>query len=229
MRAALVVPAAGSGSRFGGEVPKQLLPLAGRPVLLRAIDPFLGLVERIVISTSADLEPEVRRLLAGESWADLVQVVRGGATRLHSVLAAVEAVPETCEAVLIHDAARPLVPRRCIESCLAALDGGADAAVVALPCPDTVKRVDPATGRVLATEDRSVLHLAQTPQGLRRAGGLAALRRAVVENWPLTDDVAAVERAGGRVVAVPGDPRNRKITTPADLALAEALLEVEGR
>ena len=117
----------------------------------------------------------------------------------------------------VHDAARPFAPARVFAAVIEAVVGGADAAVPGVPVVDTIKVVA-ADGTVISTPDRSTLVAVQTPQAFR----LAALRAAHASGAEGTDDAALVERLGGRVVVVPGDPRNRKITEPADLAWARA-------
>lgn len=227
LNASLVVPAAGSGTRFGGELPKQLLPLAGRAILLRTLDAFAGLVDEAVVATAPALIPRLAELLAAAPPALPVRLVAGGADRRASVHAGLLATAPGATAVLVHDAVRPLVPRGCIVACLAAL-AARPAAVVALPCAATVKEAA-ADGSVARTVPRERLWLAQTPQGLRRAEALAAFARAAAEGWTVTDDAEVMERAGYPVALVPGDPRNLKITTPDDLALAEALWAVGAR
>ncbi len=214
----LLLPAGGAGTRFGSATPKQLLPLAGVPVIRRSIDAFAGLVDEAVVAAPADRLDEVRAACVGAKVA--VVVVAGGSDRQASVHAALRA--SRGGRCLVHDAVRPLVPRRCIIACLAALDAQV-AALVALPCPATVKRAS--AGRlVAATVPRADLWLAQTPQGFRRAEGLAAFARAEAEGWSCTDDAEVLERAGHAVALVEGDPLNLKITEPGDFTLAEALL-----
>jgi 2-C-methyl-D-erythritol 4-phosphate cytidylyltransferase len=221
MPAVLVLPAAGSGSRYGGPIAKQLLPLAGIPLLRRSLDAFAGLVVAAVVPTSDGLREQVAAALAGSPIP--VRIVGGGATRQASVHAGLLATDPAWDLVLVHDAVRPLVPRRCIADCLAAL-ASHDAAVVAIPCPDTVKRTAEGAAEVASTVPRDGLWLAQTPQGFRRDAGLAAFARAVAEGWTCSDDAQVMERAGHRVALVPGDRRNLKVTTPDDWAVAEALL-----
>lgn len=231
MRTSLVIPAAGRGLRFGGDVPKQLLLLAGRAVLLRSLDAFSGLVEEAVLAVSDDLRVEVERLLADARPPFPVRVTAGGATRQESVHRGLLATNANSNVVLVHDAVRPLVPPRCITACIAAL-ADADAAVVAIPCAHTVKRSRLATGEpalVDSTVPRDDLWLAQTPQGLRRTAALAAFARAAAEGWTCSDDVQVMERAGHRVALVPGDARNLKLTTHDDWAVAEALLASAAR
>jgi 2-C-methyl-D-erythritol 4-phosphate cytidylyltransferase len=214
----LLLPAGGTGSRFGGAVPKQLLPLLGVPVIRRSIEAFAGLVDEAVIAGPADRLEEIRAVCAGCTvpW----RVVAGGADRQASVHAALQA--SRGDLLLVHDAVRPLTPRRCIAACIAAL-ATRPAALVAVPCAATVKRATP-DGQVAATVPRADLWLAQTPQGFQRSAGLAAFARAAEAGWTCTDDAEVLERAGFAVAIVPGDPCNLKITEPGDFAVAEALL-----
>jgi len=218
----LLLPAGGSGVRFGGPMPKQLLPLLGVPVIRRSIDAFAGLADECVVAAPAAHREAVAAACAGAAVP--VRLVEGGATRQASVAAALAA--SAGELILVHDAVRPLIPRRCIAACIAAL-ARVPAAVVALPCAATVKRAG-ADGRVAATVPRAGLWLAQTPQGFRRAEGLAAFARAGAEGWDCTDDAEVLERAGHAVELVPGDALNLKITEPGDFALAEAILRSAG-
>ena len=145
--------------------------------------------------------------------------VAGGATRSESVRAGLAAVPAAATIVCVHDAARPLASPVLFDAVVAAVHGGADAVVPAVPVTDTIKVVD-AAGTVVATPDRTTLVAVQTPQAFR-AG---VLRRAHLTGDDGTDDAALVERLGSRVVTVPGEPWNRKITTPDDLEWARRWL-----
>lgn len=208
MRVWAIVVAAGSGDRFGG--PKQYQLLANRRVLDRAVDAVRAVSEGVVLVVAPD------RPLDAEPQVDVV--VHGGATRSESVRAGLAAVPDDADVVLVHDAARPLATPALATAVLAAVTTGADAAVPALPVADTVKRV--AGDTVLETFDRTTLVAVQTPQGFRAD----VLRKAHAESLDGTDDAALVEAAGGRVVVVPGEPHNLKLTRPDDLRIAEALL-----
>ena len=146
-------------------------------------------------------------------------VVAGGASRSASVRAGLAQVPAGVDAVVVHDAARPLAHPGLFSAVLEAVAGGADGAVAAVPVADTLKRVG-ADGGVVETVDRSGLWAVQTPQGFR----LDVLQAAHAGDPEATDDAGLVEAAGGRVVVVPGDRRNLKVTDPADLALLEALV-----
>jgi 2-C-methyl-D-erythritol 4-phosphate cytidylyltransferase len=167
--------------------------------------------------------PEEARAALGTDLSGRVVLVAGGEERQDSVRRGLEALGDA-DVVLVHDAARPLVPRRVIDAVIdATLRSGA--AVPVVPVADTVKRVE-SDGAVGETLPRDDLRLAQTPQGFRTGLLRAAYARAEREGFRGTDDASVVERAGGRVVVVPGSPRNLKITTPEDLRLAEALLRV---
>jgi 2-C-methyl-D-erythritol 4-phosphate cytidylyltransferase len=159
-------------------------------------------------------------LPAGVAWdgRPVAATVPGGSTRSASVRAGLDAVAGSVAVVVVHDAARPLAPPALFEAVIDAVRAGADAAVPGLPIPDTVKRVD--GDHVVETIARDALVTVQTPQAFRTG----ALRAAHTSDGEATDDAALVEAAGARVVVVPGDPRNFKITTPADLVVAAALL-----
>ncbi|MCS6985842.1 MAG: bifunctional 2-C-methyl-D-erythritol 4-phosphate cytidylyltransferase/2-C-methyl-D-erythritol 2,4-cyclodiphosphate synthase [Sphingomonadaceae bacterium] len=214
---AAIVVAAGRGTRAGGGVPKQFRPLAGRPMLARAVEPFLAHpgVGPVVVVVAAGEEDRAREALGGQ--ARRVALVRGGATRQESVRAGLErlaAAPP--ERVLIHDAARPLVPRVVVDRVLDALDRH-PGACPALPVVDSLRT---GNGTLTGEVPREGLWRVQTPQGFRFAELLAAHRRAA----PGATDDAAVARAAGLTVAlVPGDERAMKVTTEADFHLAEAL------
>ena len=219
MRVAAVLPAGGAGARMGSGGPKQYLELDGQPVLIRSIRPFLEHpeVEWVVVALPPDdvATPPVE--LPSE-----VTVVAGGRERGDSVRNALAAVPESADVVLIHDAARPLLPSEVVDRVLGAI-GPSTGAIAAVPVADTLKRVE--DGRsITGTVDRAGLWRAQTPQAFPRRMIVEAYRKAEKEGHSGTDDAALVERYGGRVVVVDGDTRNLKITRPEDLRLAELLL-----
>jgi len=203
-----VVVAAGSGTRFGAR--KQYEQLGDRRVLDWAVDGARSVADGVVVVVPPAVATQP------EPGADVV--VAGGATRSASVRAGLAAVPAQADVVVVHDAARPLAPLTLFESVVAAVAAGADGAVPGVPLTDTVKRVD--GNVVIATIDRSALVAAQTPQ----AFAASALRAAHSSGTDHTDDAALIEAAGGRVVIVPGDPVNTKLTTPHDLVLARAVV-----
>jgi 2-C-methyl-D-erythritol 4-phosphate cytidylyltransferase len=207
---------------MGGQRPKAFLPLAGRPLLLRAAEAFEATpeVDAIVAVVPPSDQREALELLA--SLRKVTAVVPGGATRQDSVRAGLAALPAGFDGiVLVHDAARALVLPALISSVArAAAETGA--AIPVLPLVDTIKRVR--DGLLQETLDRAELAAAQTPQGVRRALLEEALDRAARDGVTLTDEAMAVERLGRPVAAVTGSPRNLKITTPHDLRFAEMLL-----
>lgn len=215
-----VVVAAGRGERFGADRPKALLELAGTPLVVHAVRALRGGgCAGIVVAVPGELILSVAALLPD---ADIT-VVAGGATRQLSVQAALKAVPADAGWVLIHDAARPLVTPAVVVAVRTALADGARAVIPALPVTDTVKSVD-AEGVITATLERNSLRRAQTPQGFEKDLLVRALERSDRRGEDVTDDAAAVAALGVPVLTVPGDERGLKITTRADLVLAEALL-----
>ncbi len=203
-----VVVAAGSGARFGR--PKQFDLLAGSPVVERSVSACRSVAAGVVLVLPPDRLDEAH-------GADVV--VAGGTTRSASVRLGLAAVPDEAAIVVVHDAARPLAGPELFRSVVEAVTAGADAAVCALPVSDTLKRVGAGT-RVVETVARQGLVAVQTPQGF----AASVLRRAHLDGDEATDDAGLVEALGATVVVVPGDPRNVKLTTPADLDYAEHLL-----
>jgi 2-C-methyl-D-erythritol 4-phosphate cytidylyltransferase len=229
MRTVAVVLAGGSGERFGTPVPKQLLPLAGRPMIEHSVAAFeqAPAVDRILVVMAAGHAGQVRALLRTGSYAKLSSVIDGAPTRSGSTRCAIaELGDDECD-VLFHDAARPLVSQQTIADCVAAL---ADhrAVGVAVPSSDTIAVVS--DGLMTAIPRRDSLARCQTPQGFR----LSVIRRAYqladadpgFGELPATDDCGIVLRYLPElgIHVVPGSERNIKITYPRDLAIAEALL-----
>ncbi len=220
MRAAAILLAAGRGDRLGGGHPKGFVALGGRTLLehaLHTVEACPG-IEVAVAAVPSGLEERARGLAVGAG--KLRAVVGGGHSRQESVRLALEAIPEGVDAVVAHDVARPFASPSLFRVVLDAL-ADADGAIPVVRIPDTVKRI--ADGGVAETIPREGLVLVQTPQAFRRAALERAHREARREGYRGTDDAALLERAGARVVAVPGDPANLKVTTPEDLHLAEAL------
>ena len=224
MNGLAILVAAGRGERMGGGRPKAFLPVAGQPMLLRAalafeaaasVDAIVAVVPEELVHEAADVLRRVAKLRA---------VVAGGALRQDSVLAGMKQAPEGFDGmVLVHDAARPLVEPSLIDAVAqAAHERGA--AVPVLTLVDTVKRVR--GGLVVETLDRAELAGAQTPQGFRFALLARAYEEAFRDHVMVTDEAMAVERLGEPVAVVAGSPRNRKLTTPEDLAWAEGLLRL---
>jgi 2-C-methyl-D-erythritol 4-phosphate cytidylyltransferase len=220
-----VVPAAGTGRRFGAAIPKQYLPLHGATVLEHSLQLLLNIaqLDRIVVA----LHPEDERWRELPVFADpRIEVVAGGDERCHSVLSGLQqlerggAVPEW---VLVHDVARPCCPRADIERLLAQLAQHPVGGLLAVPASDTIKRVDGAR-QIVETVDRSWLWQAQTPQLFRYRLLLDALSHCLGLGMTVTDEAQAVEALGWEAQVVEGSKRNIKITRPEDLALAEFFL-----
>jgi 2-C-methyl-D-erythritol 4-phosphate cytidylyltransferase/2-C-methyl-D-erythritol 2,4-cyclodiphosphate synthase len=208
-----VLAAAGRGERLGGSGPKALVPLAGRPLLELALAGLEAAPIDGVIVARPPGDERVAEVAA--RFRTVVDVVDGGATRQASMRNALAALPE-CDIVVCHDAARPFASPELFTAVLAALDA-ADGAVPVLPVHDTVKRM--AGEVVVETMPRHELGLAQTPQAFRREV-LETAHRLAEEGVGASDDAALVERARYKVVAVPGEPGNLKITTPEDVLVA---------
>jgi 2-C-methyl-D-erythritol 4-phosphate cytidylyltransferase len=224
MRIVALIPAAGTGRRLAAAVAKQYLSVGGMPILARTLRVFdeNPLVEGIVLAVGVDQREALEeRVLRSYPCRKLFEVVTGGVERQESVARALEAVPPGCEVVVIHDGVRPLLRQELLSAVIeAARRSGA--AMAAIPARDTVKEVE--AGLVRATLDRSRIWLAQTPQAflgdlIRRAHEAAAR-----EGIRGTDDAVLVERLGASVEIVPGSEENMKVTTAADLILAEAVL-----
>jgi 2-C-methyl-D-erythritol 4-phosphate cytidylyltransferase len=217
-----VLAAAGRGERLGSDRPKAFARLGGRPLLAESLERLeaSAWIDRIVIAAPPEWE-EPCILVAEEIGAGKVSsVVTGGAARSDSVRLALEEVPEEAAVVLVHDAARPLLPDAVIERVLAPLAEGWDGAVPALPVADTVKRVE--QDQVVETLTRAELVAAQTPQ----AFVAPALRSALEGDLSAASDCSSlVEARGGRVKIVDGDRRLLKVTDAEDLALVESWLE----
>jgi 2-C-methyl-D-erythritol 4-phosphate cytidylyltransferase len=205
-----VVVAAGGGSRFGGL--KQFEDMGGRALVDWSVDAARSVADVVVLVVPEDVTTDDSSDTYG---ADLI--VAGGPTRTASVRAGVDAVPPDVDVIVVHDGARPLATEALFRSVVDAVAAGADAAIPALALSDTVKRVD--HDAVVATVERRGLMTVQTPQAFRAE----LLRRAHAVGGDATDDAGLVEAQGATVRVVPGDPRNVKVTTPADLDTARAL------
>jgi 2-C-methyl-D-erythritol 4-phosphate cytidylyltransferase len=218
---AVVVPAAGRGERLGPGAPKALRTLAGQPILLHAVRNLATArdLDVIVVAVPEDSVEESRALLAG---IDLpITIVSGGETRQDSVARALLGLPPEVDVVLVHDAARPLVPADVVDRVVNAVRAGAQAVIPTLGVVDTIKEVD-TDGVVRATLDRSRLQAVQTPQGFAR--DVLQHAHASSDGGDATDDAGMVERMGVDVHTVAGHEEAFKITRPLDLVLAEAIL-----
>ena len=217
---AVIIPAAGTGSRFGSGVPKQFQPLAGKPILQHVIERFLldENVSRVIV-------PVAELLLASVKNSERVTFVAGGETRQESVIRGLAEAGDA-ELIAVHDAVRPLFSIEIFHAVIAAArESGAALPVV--PVNDTIHVMnDDAT--IARTLDRDTLAAAQTPQCFRPEILRDVLTRAAAEGLTGTDEAGLAARFGYTVRAVAGDPRNLKITVPEDLAIAESYLQQWG-
>ena len=209
-KVALLIPAAGSGERFGAQVPKALVQLNGRTLIEHAVLNLGSIAAQIIVAAPAGYEDNFRKILG-----DAVTVVTGGDTRTKSVKIALESVASDIEFVLVHDAARPLASGELGKSVIDALASGEVAVIPALNVADTIKEVD-ASNYVVATPNRERLRAVQTPQGFARE----TLIKAHMQNIDATDDGVLVEAMRGKVKLIAGEVRALKITNPEDLATA---------
>lgn len=223
MHCTVIIPAAGIGTRFGSEIPKQYFEIGGVPILARTIDRFLrsGLTPRIIVATAEGDRwwPEIRE---SRRW-DGVETVRGGATRQESVMAGLRKAG-TEGLVAIHDAVRPYFRRVTFQKLLEAAEAEG-AALPALPLRETIHRVE--NGTIVETVDRASLWGAQTPQCFRTELLAELMERAWHESVVATDEASLVAHYDHPVRVIEGDPGNIKITTPEDIDLIEPFLRKE--
>ncbi|HHV20901.1 MAG TPA: 2-C-methyl-D-erythritol 4-phosphate cytidylyltransferase [Propionibacterium sp.] len=217
-----LVAAAGSGSRLGGDVPKALRELAGVPLVAHSVARLAaGGVERVVVIVADGLQQDFEQALAAAPipW----RLVVGGTERQHSVRRGLAAIEESGSAgvVLVHDAARPMVPPAVVAEVIAAVRAGHTAVVPALPVVDSIRRI---RGEASEVVDRAPLRAVQTPQGFAYATLLAAHDHVARSGLEVTDDAACCEAIGEAVHVVPGSRLAMKVTEPTDMVIAEALL-----
>jgi len=209
-KVALLIPAAGSGERFGAPIPKALVQLNGRTLIEHAVLNLGPIATQIIVAAPVGFEADFRKILG-----DSVIVVTGGSTRTKSVKIALESISPETEYVLVHDAARPLATSELGQRVIDALAAGDVAVIPALDVADTIKEVD-ASNYVVSTPNRERLRAVQTPQGFARE----TLVKAHMQNIEATDDGALVEAMRGKVKLIEGENRALKITNPEDLASA---------
>lgn len=222
-RVAALVPAAGRGERLGPGAPKAIREISGTPMLVYAVKALAAcpVVDVVVVAAPSDYREDVGSLLQPQEFSAEVFVVAGGESRSESVARALIALPDDVDVVLVHDAARPLVPPEVISNVVAAVRDGHAAVVPVVPLVDTIRTVsgDASLG---STVSRDSLRAVQTPQGFTRD----VLQRAHAEvDAPVTDDAGMMERLGIAVHAVDGHEDAFKVTRPLDVVLAEALIE----
>ena len=220
-----LIPAAGTGSRMGADCPKQYLPLLGQPLIAHTLQALARepRIEKIIVVLAPDDAQWQSHDWSG--WQGRVETVRcGGASRAESVLNGLDAMAAWCadgDWVLVHDAARPCLPRSALARLIDEAGEDAVGGLLAVPVADTLKRADQ-QGRVATTEPRAGLWQAQTPQMFRH--GMLRQALAAAGN-DVTDDASAIEKAGLHPLLVEADSRNLKVTYPRDLQLAELILE----
>lgn len=222
---AIIIPAAGASSRFGGIEKKPFVSLDGRPIWLRSAELFWSRpdVSKVYLVLSPDDRDDFRTRFGHLLAFTNAEVVNGGAERFESVANALAKVPPDVEFVAVHDAVRPLALPKQIDAVFAAArEHGA--AMLAVPLADTLKRVDAATQTITETLPRAGLWQAQTPQAFRRDWLTDAYANRSTLGAAITDDAQLLEAAGHKVVVVPGTAANFKITTKDDLELAEAVV-----
>ena len=218
-----VIPAAGIGSRMNADRAKQMLELAGVPLLVHTLRRFeaCDAVHQVILVLQPNLTSDVLALISRHHLKKIARVVGGGAERQDSVYRGLQVIkPETAGIVAVHDAVRPFVRPEEIRLVIERAEA-TGAALLALAATDTIKQVK--GGRVGRTLDRKRIYHAQTPQAFRYDIIRAAYDRAYTEGYWATDDSHLVERAGHRVSVVEGSPLNIKITRPLDLRVAEAI------
>lgn len=225
---AVIIPAAGSGSRLGSKVPKPFIEIEGRPILSYTLTSFLDVprLSQVILAVSSDQVTRAEQLVSGvlaEHKDVTVDIVEGGRERQFSIHNALRSVHSDVELVAVHDAVRPFVHPDHIEACCrAALNY--DGAVLGVPAKDTIKHITPET-EIRDTPDRSLLWQAQTPQVFRKEILVRAYESAIAEGFVGTDDSSLVERIGGKVKMVEGGRENLKITYPIDLEVAKLIIK----
>jgi 2-C-methyl-D-erythritol 4-phosphate cytidylyltransferase len=223
MRVSAIIVAAGSGMRLGLDAPKAFVPLGGRSLLYYSLRAMAALdaIGEVVVTIPAGMEQRARAEIERAGLEIPFKLVAGGTERQDSVRIALAITSAESEVVVIHDAARPLATPAMFAACLDAVRR-VDGAIAAIAVADTLKRTD---GRMITgTVARAELWQAQTPQAFRRVMLIEAHDRAMRERWTTTDDAELVERCGGHLEVVESSATNFKITTPADLEIAEALM-----
>ena len=217
-RVAVIIPAAGAGTRFGGDIPKQFQPLGGKPLVQRVVERVLfdEEVTRVIVPVS-----EMLLAAVNQSSSDRVVFVAGGETRQQSVLRGLDHVPDDCDVIAVHDAVRPFFSLDTFHTAVAlAREHGA--AIPVLAITDTIHVIE--NDAIASTLDRNVLAAAQTPQCFRADVLRDVLARAVREGADATDEAGLAARYGHVVKIVRGDSMNFKITRPEDLVMAERIV-----
>lgn len=217
MSSCLILPCAGNSQRFGQ--PKQLVLINGKPLFIHSLLAFSGLVDEIIIPCLDSMRGELESAL--QQWNIQARLITGGNNRMESVYLGLCNCPDSCDKVLVHDAARPCIDRSIIMACIQQLDEY-DVVVTAIPCTDTLKQAF--DSKIEKTIDREHIYLAQTPQCFARALALPIYQEAIADGKSYTDDASLFEQRRIPVHLVPGNRRNLKVTYPEDISIASALL-----
>ncbi len=233
MKTALILVAAGEGKRAGSNTPKQFVKIYGKPLLAYSLEKFAKVrgITEVILAVPPGKEKQAAKLLAPTlKKFQKVQFVPGGKTRQKSVFNALQRLSDSVTHVLVHDGVRPFVSPKNVAQLVEMLKTE-DAAILAAPATDTVKRAVPrrrsgfsTSNAVAETLDRRQIFLAETPQGFKKSVLIEAHREAQKKGFTFSDDSALVEALGRRVAICPSDGKNLKITSPQDFALARLLL-----
>ncbi len=219
-----IIPAAGSGSRFGES--KQFKLFGHRPLLYHTIRPFVesSWIDEVVISVPMSQKNQIAREVLSLFPSNAIKVVSGGSTRQESVYNGIIASEESTDCVIVHDAARPFVSDFMIEASISKCQEF-DGCIIAIPVMDTLKQSDGET--IKSTIDRSTIWMAQTPQTFHKNQLVLAFNKANKDGFIGTDESSIMEHAGYKIGIVEGSPENLKITTKADWALATKILTLK--
>lgn len=229
MRVAVIVAAGGAGKRLDRKVPKPFISILGKPLLVYTLESLrksFRFLEWVLVVAPSRVK-RARRLVRRHGF-DSVRIAEGGKTRAESVWKGLVHVNRSCEWVLIHDAARPFVPKGSVRRLLRAVRE-TGAVISALPCEDTLKKACPGSLVVSKTEDRGLFYRAQTPQVFKRELLVRRYRELGRSAFQATDEAALFDGTGVKVKIVLGDPANIKITTPADLEFFRFCLKRKNR
>lgn len=221
-----MVPAAGSGTRMGEEIPKPYLTIAGKTILEHTLLQFsqVDAIHELIVSTSEFFKDQTREIVASVFGEIELTVIEGGSERQESVFKALQYVSDSAELIAVHDAVRPFISKQQILECISEASGpDVDGAILAAPAKDTIKEVDDAK-YVVATPKRERMWQAQTPQIFKREVLLKAYNNAMRSKIMGTDDSSLVEMIGGKVSVIKSTTDNFKITYPLDFQLAKLIL-----
>ena len=226
MRAVAIIPAAGTGTRMKSPSPKQFLSLEGSPIIIHTLRKFARckLIQKIIVPLRKADIAQFQSMLETDGLSALVQTVAGGIHRQDSVYNGLKEIEDESVVVVIHDAVRPFVNIESLEAVIREASHKGSA-ILAIPCVDTVKQIE--RRLVMATLPRDKIVLFQTPQAFRYGLLKEAFEKAQVDRFYATDESCLVERLGYQVVVLRGSEMNMKITKPADLPLAEFLMQRE--